>query len=147
MYNIVSYQPAFRAACIEIFESNMPKFFAPDEAELFAGWLDHHSGENYYVLESAGRILACGGIAVNAAETQTGLTWGMVHARHHGRGIGKLFTQHRINLLKLKYPFAVCSMETSQHTAVFYKKLGFSVSQIIPNGFGEGLDKYIMQLS
>ncbi|MCQ9641500.1 GNAT family N-acetyltransferase [Chryseobacterium sp. WG14] len=54
---------------------------------------------------------------------ETGLSWGMVHADYHGQGIGKLLTQFRLDLLKNMYPDKSLRIETSQHTAEFYKKM------------------------
>lgn len=36
--------------------------------------------------------------------------------------------------------------EPSQHTAEFYKKNGFHIVDILPDGFGTGIDKYTMQM-
>lgn len=53
---IIKYTPVFRERCIEIFKSNLPKFFAPEELQLFEDFLDHHTEDNYYVVNDAGHI-------------------------------------------------------------------------------------------
>lgn len=143
---IIKYTPVFREKCIEIFKSNLPKFFAPDELQLFEAFLDHDIEDNYYIVKDNGHILACGGIFLDKKTDEAGLSWGMVHAEHHLKGIGKLFTQYRIDLLKKLYPTKAYKLDTSQHTAVFYEKNGFNTVGIIPDGFGKGIDKYIMKM-
>ncbi len=36
---------------------------------------------------------------------------------------------------------------SSQHTAGFYEKNGFSIVDILPDGFGKGIDKYTMEVA
>lgn len=144
---IQQYTPEHKTRCIEIFESNQPKYFAAEEKSLFVRWLNDHTVEDYYVMEQDGIVIACGGIFYDAGRNEGGLSWGMVHAQYHQQGFGKQFTQYRLELLRSKYPDAVIRIETSQHTEAFYKKMGFTTMQIIPGGFAEGLDKYIMQVN
>lgn len=144
--NILLYTPAFREQCMQLFESNLPKFFAPEERTQFSDWLDHDAGKDYYVVEEQGRIVACGGVFLDDVTGEAGLSWGMVDAAHHGRGIGRQFTMHRIALLKKQYPDAVYKIETSQHTAAFYEKMGFRTLEVIPDGFSKGYDQYNMVL-
>ncbi|MET4142037.1 GNAT family N-acetyltransferase [Pedobacter sp. UYP1] len=143
---IIKYTPVFRAECIEIFKSNLPKFFAPDELQLFEAFLDHDTEDNYYVVQEDGHVYGCGGIFLDKKADEARLSWGMVHVRHHLKGIGKLFTQYRIDLLKKLYPAKTYRIDTSQHTAAFYEKNGFHTVDIISNGFGKGINKYIMKI-
>jgi hypothetical protein len=41
---------------------HLPKFFAPEELQLFEDFLDHDIEGNYYVVKGDGQVLACGGI-------------------------------------------------------------------------------------
>jgi predicted GNAT family N-acyltransferase len=145
MIEIKPYEPAFRQRCIEIFESNQPKFFTVAERDLFIGFLDNKTAANYYVLKLDGEVIGCGGIFVNDNENIAGLSWGMVHSAFHRQGYGKLFTAHRVNLLRSLYPDKICRIDTSQHTVSFYEQFGFTTIQVIENGYGEGLHKNIMQ--
>lgn len=145
--HIIKYTPVFRERCIEIFKSNLPKFFAPEELQLFEAFLDHHTEDHYYVIEDGGQVLCCGGIFLEKETDEAGLSWGMVHAEYHLKGIGKLLTQYRIDLLKKLYPTKIYKVETSQHTAKFYEKNGFKTVGIVPDGFGKGIDKHIMKMA
>lgn len=141
---IINYTKIFREDCIEIFRSNLPKFFAIEELQLFENFLDNDTEENYFVVKIDGQVVGCGGFFLDTRDNMAGLSWGMVHADYHGKGIGKAFTQYRIDLLKKTYPTLPYKIETSQHTAEFYKKNGFRTVNIVPDGFGKGTDKYTM---
>lgn len=143
---ITKYTPSFRENCIEIFKTNLPKFFAAEELQLFENFLDYEIEENYYVIKTNGLLVGCGGIFFDAKNNEAGLSWGMVHADYHRQGIGKLLTQFRLDLLKKIYPDKSLRIETSQHTAEFYEKNGFSIVDIVPEGFAEGIDKYSMKM-
>lgn len=143
---ITDYKDSYKNSCIEIFESNLPVFFADDEKALFIEYLDKFAGENYYVVKKDGNIIACGGIYFDEKTNSGGLAWGMVHADFQGRGIGRKFTTYRIDLLKTAYPGSKYEIETSQHTTAFYRKLGFVTDEIIIDGFARGFDKYNMSI-
>lgn len=144
---IFPYTPQYKTRCIEIFGSNQPRFFADAEKPLFISWLNEHTAEDYYVAEYEDQVIACGGIFYDAPKNEGGLSWGMVRAQFHRKGIGRAFTQYRLELLRSKYPDAVIRIETSQHTADFYRKMGFRTMLVIPEGLAAGLDKYLMQLN
>jgi len=143
---ILKYSSIYREKCIEIFKSNLPTFFAPDELEIFENFLDYNTKYHYFVLIPDGELICCGGIFSNDRTNEAGLSWGMVHAQKHNKGIGKFFTDYRINLLRNLYPNMTYKIETSQHTFLFYQKRGFVTVDITLDGFGEGIDKYIMEL-
>lgn len=146
MTDIQPYQPAFKQKCIEIFESNQPKFFAEHERDLFIKWLDTNTANNYYVLIQDGDVIGCGGIFVDDRYNTGGLSWGMVHSKFHRQGFGKLFTIYRLKLIRSLYPDHICRIDTSQHTVSFYEQFGFKTVEIIPDGYGDGLHKNVMKM-
>ncbi|MBB4801735.1 GNAT family N-acetyltransferase [Flavobacterium aquidurense] len=144
---ILEYKSAFKTSCINIFESNRPKFFAEGELELFEKYLDQVTDGYYFVVKEENQIIACGGIFFDKSTDSGGLSWGMVHKKYHGKGIGLSFSNYRIKELQRKFPNKSYIIETSQHTAKFYEKIGFKLNNIVPNGFGDGIDKYTMYYS
>lgn len=142
---IRNYQPKDKAHCIAIFKSNQPKYFADHELPLFDRWLDNVYAEEYFVVEQNSKIIACGGIFLDDRYNRSGLSWGMVHFDYHGEGVGRKFTQFRIDKMMERFPDVGGMVETSQHTFKFYEKMGFKVVKITPDGFGAGLDKYYME--
>lgn len=143
---IINYTKIFREDCIKIFRSNLPKFFAIEELPIFESFLDEYTEDNYFVVKMDGEIIGCGGIFLDTEKNLAGLSWGMVHSEYHGKGIGKTFTQYRIDLLKKTYPSLPYAIETSQHTAGFYERNGFKTVEIVTDGFSKGIDKYIMTM-
>lgn len=141
---IINYSKIFREDCIKIFKSNLPKYFALEELPFFESFLDQNTEENYFVVKMDGHVIGCGGFFLDTKNNMAGLSWGMVHADYHGKGIGKALTQYRIDLLKKTYPALPYKIETSQHTAEFYKRNGFRTIEIVPDGFSKGIDKYTM---
>lgn len=149
------YEARDRAACLAIFDSNCPPFFDPSERALLEGWLDaleqgrlRHAtslAEEFLVLERDGVVLACGGFYVLRTPRRASMAWGMVHREHHREGLGRELLVHRIELLRSSHPGHVIALDTSQHTAPFFERLGFRVMATKPDGYGPGLDRIDME--
>jgi [ribosomal protein S18]-alanine N-acetyltransferase len=135
------YQTRDKEACLELFRSNMPKYFAPHEEAEFASYLENPG--YYFVLEEVG-ILGCGGYAL--VEAQAFLTWGMVHNSQHGTGAGKRLLLERLNLLSQHSKAKEVLLDTSQHTFGFFEKLGFVTTKLTEDGYALGLNRYDMKL-
>lgn len=140
------YQSADLAACLALFDSNCPRFFAPSEREEFAAFLaaPHPATAPYLVLETAGDILACGGIEVSGPDAH--LTWGMVARDRHGQRLGTRLTEARLALARSLPGVERLLLSTSQHTEGFYAGFGFAVTARLPDGFGPDLDHVDMAL-
>lgn len=131
-------------AVVELFRSNIPKYFGPDEEPGLREYLAVFP-ENYYVIELDGKIVGAGGIALNDDDTVS-LCWGMVHNDHLGTGLGKLLTKYRMERSREVFGNKPMVNSTSQHTEGFYKKLGFVTVEHTPDGFGPGIDICKMRL-
>ena len=93
-----AYRPDDQAACLAILHSNLDRYFSPGDVEEFLHFLASPPGF-YGVLESPdGSIAGCGGVAVRDAIGV--LTWGMVHADGHGKGLGRLLLIERLKKLR-----------------------------------------------
>lgn len=145
MLTIRNFTKEDKNRCLEIFESNFPKYFAEHERLDFNRWLDTPNSNEYFVAEKEGEIIACGGVYIDKRFNKAGLSWGMVHSDFHRKGIGKEFTLFRVNKMQELFPTYKAMLETSQYTFGFYEKIGFEVKKIEPNGFGGGFDKYSME--
>lgn len=151
MNTVVSrpYLPADRSACLGIFDSNVPRFFAPAERAEFRNFLDgiDAGGRLFYlVLIHHGAVIACGGLVVEADQGQAGLAWGMVDRSLHGQGLGTSLTRARLDLARAIPGIAALTLATSQHTRGFYEGFGFAVTNVAADGFGPGLDRCDMVL-
>src|SRR5688500_13596200 len=132
-------------ACLAVFDSNVPRFFTTPERPAFAEFLAHLPGP-YLVIERADGVVACGGHAVVSAERRADLCWGMVRQDLHGTGIGRMLTEARLRRATADPNVDVVALNTSQHTTGFYERLGFVITDVIRNGYAEGLDRCEMRL-
>ncbi|GAA5514187.1 hypothetical protein Dcar01_02941 [Deinococcus carri] len=145
-------------ACLALFDSNTPSFFAPEERAAFERFLLKGSGR-YFVLEEEGRVVACGGVAlapdaypacsggVPLPPDSSGLTWGMVAQNLHRRGLGTQLLQARLGWLRAHAPHVrEVRLSTSQFTAPYYARQGFRPLNVTPDGFAPGIDAVEMRL-
>ncbi|HEU4743569.1 MAG TPA: GNAT family N-acetyltransferase [Meiothermus sp.] len=140
------YYPADEAACLKVFDSNVPKYFSTEEREEFKTFLKLPSCV-YLVLEQSGQIVGCGGYYVHQEGGQGDLCWGMVRRELHGTGLGKRLLLERLGRIVQNPQVTSIRLDTSQHTRGFFAKLGFVTLAIVPNGYGPSLDRYNMRLS
>jgi N-acetylglutamate synthase-like GNAT family acetyltransferase len=150
---IEDYQAIDRTACIDIFKSNFPLYFAPEELPLLENWLNskdkneiaykNNKAEYFYVVKQNNKLVACGGFYINNKK-QACMAWGMVTNEFHKKGIGMALLTFRINQIHKNYPHYSILLDTSQHTFKFFEKMGFVVTNITQNAYGKGLHKYDM---
>ncbi len=144
-------------ACLSIFDSNCPHYFAVAEREAFEHWLvcqgktlenayKNTSVETYFVIENEeGELVGCGGYYLNLNQTEARFAWGMIRKERQHQGIGTYMARQRIEEIKRTYPLVEITLATSQHTHQFYARMGFEVLEIIPSGLAPNLDKYEMK--
>lgn len=143
------YTAADQQDCIAAFKSNIPKFFAPHELVDFEDWLRHveQQNEHYYIAELDGEVIACGGFSIYPDKKLATMAWGLVHNSLHKKGIGKALLLHRIKMIRSVHPQCTIGLDTTQHSFPFFEKLGFVTTKITKDSYGEGLDRYDMELS
>ncbi len=141
------YTDADHATCIDILESNTPQYFSTQDCEDFRAFLASPLGI-YSVLEDhKGVIVGCGGISTRTQDQEGILTWGMIHTSRHRQGWGRRLTLARFSQLSAIVSVKTITLNTSQETIGFYEKLGFRTTAFTPNGYGDGLDRYTMELA
>lgn len=139
------YTPADLEAVADIFRSNIPKYFTPEEEPGLRNFLNDLRSADYEVMEADGEIVGAGGIGLNDDGTVS-LCWGMVRGDRIGTGLGKRLTLDRMERAGEKFPGHPLVISTSQHTSGFYEKLGFRMTEHVPDGFGPGIDICRMRL-
>jgi len=144
MDNIRTYRQDDESACMDIFDSNRPKYFAEPERDLLVAHL-RRVDQPFFVAEVAGQVCGCGGFQVDDYGVGY-LVWGMVHRNWHRRGVGANLLQWRLDRIR-QIAHAWCVLiDTSQHTAPFFARFGFETFRIIADGYQPGLDKVFMRL-
>lgn len=145
MDTIRAYQRDDEPACLDIFDSNRPKYFTGPERDLFAAYL-RRADEPFFVAEAAGQVRGCGGFHVDGSGVGS-LAWGMVHGSWHRRGIGTDLLRWRLDRIR-EIAHAWCVLiDTSQHTAPFFARFGFETLRVVAGGYEPGLDKVFMRLA
>jgi hypothetical protein len=81
-------------ACVELYKSNIPKFFLPNEVPDFIDYLQKHALGNYWCLFDDKGLVGCCGI--NIRDKNIGrFVYGIVRHDLHKRGIGSYMTNFR----------------------------------------------------
>ena len=142
------YTSSDLSACLAIFDSNVPTFFAPEEREEFREHLGNVDATTapYIVLVLDNAVIACGGLTIDETQRKASLSWSIVDRNLHGQRLGTLLTQARLTVARSTPGLSEVELSTSQHTRGFYEGFGFSVSKVTPSGFGPGLDRWDMAM-
>ncbi|ULH15641.1 GNAT family N-acetyltransferase [Deinococcus sp. KNUC1210] len=149
--SIRAFTAADIPACLALFDTNCPPFFAASERADYQAFLgspaDHGT---YFVMEDGAEVVACGGVwhGGTLPADVAGLSWGMVRGDLHGRGLGRQLVASRLSWIRQHLPAArEVQIETSQHTQGYYARHGFRVVSRRPDGFAPGLDEIKMVLT
>jgi GNAT superfamily N-acetyltransferase len=70
----------------------------------------------------------------------------MVDPTRHGQGLGKSLLEFRLDRLRANLHISRVCIDSSQLTAPFYEKYGFTTQRIIPDGYAKGLHRHEMEL-
>lgn len=144
--DIKNYNKKFKKDCLHVFNSNVGKFFAAWEVEVFEHFLSDLSSEKntipYFVFYHEKEIVACGGYEVKNGIGS--LRWGMVQQSFHGKSIGKKLLKYRLDAMKKDSRLKKIEINTSHEAQGFYEKFGFKVTKVEKDGFKKGLDKVYM---
>ena len=139
------YTASDRDACVEVFRSNVPKFFRDHELEEFTDFIDAFECP-YFVVLSDDEIIGCGGFGIEADSETASLCWGMVQQEHHGKRIGAYLLFFRLHEIATSTDAKFVRLRTSQHTEGFFRRYGFSIESTEPDGFAPGLDDVEMRI-
>ncbi|HVR53850.1 MAG TPA: GNAT family N-acetyltransferase [Pseudorhodoferax sp.] len=137
------YLAADRQACLQIFRSNLPRYFDASELPEFEEFLAR-STQDYFVAQRGAAVLACGGCY--ARDGVGYLSWGMVARAHHHATIGTALLVWRVDRLFSQPDISEIRIDTSQHTAGFFARHGFRTTRQLAHGFGTGIDQVSMSL-
>lgn len=140
------FKPGDIAACLDVFDSNVPVFFTLPERAEFESYLRNLPGPQW-VVEYNRRVVGCAGWAVSAQRAHVAnLCWGMVDRAWHRQGLGRELLRVRLRDIAQDTRIDAIEMNTSQHTFRFYEREGFAVVSIENDAFAPGLHRYDMNL-
>lgn len=142
--NIRKYQAKDKPFLIGILKQLVPTYFAENEINDFENYLDHEI-EQYFVVEVNRKIIGSGGINFENDFKTGKISWDFIAPEYHGKGIGELLLNHRINILKSMPDIDSIRVRTSQLSYTFYEKNGFVIQEIIKDYWAPGFDLYQMK--
>ena len=100
---IEPYQQEHFETCMQIIQSNTPKYILPIEHLDYKKYLLREN-KTYFVFFKNNNLVACGGYGLNKTKTKAGLSWGIVHRRYHNQGYGSQSIKYRLHHIKSDYP-------------------------------------------
>ncbi|PST82610.1 GNAT family N-acetyltransferase [Pedobacter yulinensis] len=145
------YLTTDRAACLVAFDSNVPDYFAPQERADFEQCLDQQTqfpqqqpATVYFVGKRNGKLVACGGYALDRQRNEAWLTWGMVLRSQHRQGVGSALLHHRLDAIFQACPEATVHLDTTLFSYQFFERAGFVVTGTVKDGYAPGYDRIDM---
>ncbi len=138
------YQSNDKDACLALFTSNTPLFFAPFELAEYRDFLEKNAFPYFVVENQQGEIVACGGYILE--EESAILCWGMVAQKQHRQGIGTFLLNARLQQIRQNTAIGRVIIHTSQYSTGFFEQAGFVTREVLENGFAPGLHSYTMEL-
>lgn len=130
---------------IGLLRLNTPLYFHSSEESDLVAYLAQDAAR-YFVVEEAGEIIGSGGFNMFPAQKTARISWDIVHPAHHGKGIGKQLTLHRINEIRKNRAVALITVRTTQLVYRFYEKLGFELEKTEKDFWARGFDLYQMNM-
>jgi len=115
---IRAYTLADRDACLEVFDSNAEQLTGREE---FAAFLSDPGA--FYVAEHDGRIVGCGGFAVQGATAR--LHWGIVHRSVQRQGLGRFLLFHRLREITRNGAVQIVGLTSPRAVVGFFVSQGF----------------------
>lgn len=137
------YADADRHACLEIFDANCPEFFAANERDDYAEFLDAKY-DDYEVCELDGRVVAAFGLIRNE-EGENRLCWIMLDPSAQGHGLGSAI-MNRIMRAGSESDTPVVGIAASHKSAPFFARFGAKELSRTDDGWGPGMHRIDMEL-
>lgn len=144
MVSFRRYSERDRDACLAIFGANCPDFFAPNERDEYAEFLDE-THDSYEVCELDGKVAAAFGLLVNDAG-ESRLCWIMIDPNAQGRGMGSAIMQRVITLGRLSQSPAI-GIAASHKSAPFFARFGAAEISRTEDGWGPDMHRVDMKLA
>ena len=142
-----SYQPKYQTRLIEIFQSNCPKYFDPNDESEFLDFLEKYTDQNYLVILNKNKVIGCGGHYTK--EDRHGIAWVMFERNSIGyinllKFVDKFFAEIESRIVRENKGFDIY-INTTQVMEKLFNRYGFITYQVIKDEFGKGLDEYKMK--
>ncbi|HSB54348.1 MAG TPA: GNAT family N-acetyltransferase [Gemmatimonadales bacterium] len=133
-----AYQPGDRTACLQLFDANSPAYFAPNERDEYAAFLETAPGM-YELCRRGDRIVGAFGVQP-AGASDAHLRWILLAPDAQGQGIGTAIMR-RVAELARAQGRPLVRIAASQKSAPFFTRFGASITTSTRDGWGPGMDR------
>lgn len=144
-YKIAAYAAKYQTQCLAVFASNIPVFFAENEAEDFQQFLAQ-TDENYKIVLDEDRVIGCFGLTELVEKNSARISWIMISPDYHGKGAGKAMMLHCLEVAK-NHQLKQINIAASHLSAPFFEHYGAEATNYIENGWGHDMHRIDMILS
>ncbi|NOH71263.1 GNAT family N-acetyltransferase [Vibrio pectenicida] len=132
-----------KAACLTIFDTNCPDYFATNERQDYAEYLDSNP-EGYEVCLLNGDIVGAFGLSGDTSDCQR-LDWILISSNTQGMGIGHQFMLRAVHKAK-RLECQQINIAASHLSAPFFARYGANEVSHILDGWGLGMHRVNMEL-
>ena len=137
------YQAADHAACLDIFDANCPRFFAPNERQDFDTYLTGKP-DNYQVATRNNTVVGAFGVSAGTTHDAR-INWIMIDPSCQGDGVGAQMMLEAIGIARQLEALRI-HIAASQHSAAFFAKYGATEVARTTDGWGPGMHRLDMLL-
>lgn len=141
---IREYRNEDKDSVLNLFNLNTPEFFSPEEEKELIYYLENEI-EYYFLIESNHIIVGSGGINFSGNPTIGKISWDMIHPDFHGKSLGSLLLNYRIERMKKMDAVEKIIVRTSQLAYQFYEKHGFQLLEVVENYWAKEFHLYTME--
>ncbi|MFN1619399.1 GNAT family N-acetyltransferase [Vibrio rotiferianus] len=147
MTNNISFRaflPSDKERCLQIFDENCPKYFATNERDDYAAFLEGNP-EGYEVCLLNGVVVGAYGLSGDTKQFHS-LNWILISPKAQGMKIGHEFMSraiHRAEQLNIPQ----IKIAASHLSAPFFAKYGAVELNYIPDGWGVDMHRIDMELN
>jgi GNAT superfamily N-acetyltransferase len=142
-YRFVPYAPARRDACLGLFDANCPSFFAPNERDDYAAFLDG-VGSAYTLCLEGDHVVAAFGVLEGQEPARARLNWIIVDPAAKGGGIGRAIMGETARRAQAAGRLTV-DIAASHHSAPFFSRFGARQVTHTPDGWGPDMHRVDME--
>ena len=133
-----------RQACLAVFDTNCPKYFAPNERQDYADYLGGNPS-GYEVCLIDGAIVGAYGLS-GVPSDYLRINWILISAQNHGDGIGHQFMTRILQISKQQSAKQI-KIAASHLSAPFFAKYGAIDVKTTVDGWGPDMHRVDMVLS
>jgi ribosomal protein S18 acetylase RimI-like enzyme len=127
-----------------IFLQNTPHYFDESQAKALSAFMDRNA-QNYHVLLIGNEVIGGGGYTINYFKTAV-ISWLMFVPQYQNRGLGTMLLRQIIKEIRSDKKSALVEALSTQRARGLFTKLNFTLVDVKPNFWADGLDLHKFQL-